>query len=218
MFEHLRREAAEIAGLGLGGELHHVLGMVAEHGEHLLGQRRAGADAVIGKQGLFQQVAADAARRCPGRRPGSPSRRWPRAVPCAGPYRPCRCRGSPWRRHPAPTAPSSAISASVSTTAAAEGQDRFQAAAGRCRHWRRPAPASAGVCGISSGSWPASMKASRAASTMFARAPVRSVRILAAPLLARPTMTPSAVARAPCNWCRRHRCRARVPRGFLLRR
>ena len=60
MLEDLGRETAEVAGLGVGGELDHVLGIVAEHGKHGVRQGRAGADAVIGKQRLLEQIAADA--------------------------------------------------------------------------------------------------------------------------------------------------------------
>ena len=60
MVEDHRREAAEIAGLGRRGELDHVARLVAEDGKHGPRQVRRLADAVIGKQRLLQQVAADA--------------------------------------------------------------------------------------------------------------------------------------------------------------
>ena len=68
-----------------------------------------------------------------------------------------------------------------------EGQDRFELLRGRCRHCCRQGRARHRFRGIRAGSRPASRKACRAASTMFSRAPVRSVRMLAGPLLPRPT-------------------------------
>src|SRR5690606_10333448 len=59
--EDLWREATEVARLGVDGELDHVLRIVAEDGEHGVGQRRGGPDAVMRQQRLLQQVAADAA-------------------------------------------------------------------------------------------------------------------------------------------------------------
>src|SRR5688572_6672638 len=61
MVEHLRREAAIVAGLGVYLELDHVFRIIAEDGEDFLGQRRGGPDAVMSEQSLFKEVAADAA-------------------------------------------------------------------------------------------------------------------------------------------------------------
>ena len=60
MFEHHRRESAEIAGLGFLRELDQRAGIVAESGKNLARQIGCLADAVIGEQRLLQQRPAEA--------------------------------------------------------------------------------------------------------------------------------------------------------------
>ena len=144
MVEHHRREAAEVAGLGGGGELDHVLA-------DCCGTRRASRRSAARPGGCRHGRAASlpagrgrCGRRCPGRRPGSPSRRW-RAIT------PSRARhiggAGAEDRHRAVAARRPhlrARSARRSRRGSGEGQDRFELlpvgadiAAGEAEHGRR---------------------------------------------------------------------------------
>ena len=60
MLEDQRRETAELGRARGGGELDDLARIAAEAVEDAVGQRRAGADVVVGEKGLLQEVAADA--------------------------------------------------------------------------------------------------------------------------------------------------------------